>query len=158
MGINLLATDCNCFFLAVFKIFFGRLMIFKVLTFNLSGIPFYHSQKNCVVFTFSRHSPLFDCLNVSLSCGSPVGREPGKPGQSLGALGLGVGKMSGSGAALVCPVNSGQLWISWTLMDVTLGTVNVFPEDKLKEWWESMKFRFNFIGFKKKIDIFNWVF
>ena len=38
-----------------------------------------------------------------------MGREPGKPGRSLGAPGLGVEKMSGSGAAVVCPVSLGQL-------------------------------------------------
>jgi len=83
-------------------------MIFKVLTFNLSGIPFYHSQKKlCCFHLFQAFSPVF--MSLSFSCGSPVGREPGKPGQSLGAPGLGVEMMSGSGAALVCPVSSGQL-------------------------------------------------
>ena len=64
MGIILPATEGNCFFLAVFKIFFG-LMIFELFTFtlSLSTTP----RRNFVVFTLSSHSPLLVGLSLCLS-------------------------------------------------------------------------------------------
>ena len=65
-------------------------MIFKVLTFSLSGIQVSLSttlRRNCVVFAFSRHSPLFDCLYVSLfsvwiTCGKGTRKAQSVPGSS----------------------------------------------------------------------------